>query len=133
MEHKKYIVFLVDDDPAFRFLTRKLCERVAQVKEVIEFEDIYDALRQIMAHKKQANLLPDVILLDLDFPTLNGFEFLEGFVELQPSLAKKTPVFVLSSSLLKADHEKVLEYKIVKDFIPKPVSLDQIQKIIDSI
>lgn len=129
MAEENFYVFIVDDDPAFRFLTRRLCEKNEFVGRIEEFEDIYDALRHIMLHKKSAANLPDVILLDLDFPALNGWEFLEGFVDLQPSLVKQIPVYVISSSLLKTDRDKAREVHVVKDFISKPVTLQQISDI----
>lgn len=133
MAEEKFYIFIVDDDPAFRFLTRKLCEKNELVGQIEEFEDIYDALRQVMLYKKSAANLPDVILLDLDFPALNGWEFLEGFVDLHPSLAKRIPVYVISSSLLKSDRDKATEIEVVKGFISKPVTLQQITEIIDSL
>lgn len=133
MAEEKFYVFIVDDDPAFRFLTRKLCEKNELVGQIEEFEDIYDALRHVMLYKKSAANLPDVILLDLDFPALNGWEFLEGFVDLHPSLAKQIPVYVISSSLLKSDRDKATEIEAVKGFLSKPITLQQITEIMDSL
>ncbi|WOK08836.1 response regulator [Imperialibacter roseus] len=133
MAAKKFHVFIVDDDPSFRFITKKLCEKEPSIGRIEDFEDIYDALRQIMLHKKSAENLPDVILLDLNFPTLNGWEFLEGFVDLQVSLAKKIPVFVISSSLLNSDRARAKEIDIVKGFFSKPITLEQVTSIMQSL
>jgi len=133
MEKKNLTVFLVDDDPSFRFLSKRLCQRVEAIGQIEEFEDVYDALRMIMANKRKPEMLPDIIFLDLDFPTLNGWEFLEGFAELQISLSKKMPVFVVSSSLLKTDRAKADEFPIVKGFIAKPITEAQIRRIVEEL
>lgn len=124
---------MIDDDASFRFLTRKLCEKIPDISHVEEFGDIYDALRFLMANKRNFDALPDVILLDLDFPTLNGWEFMEGYVDLVASMAKEVPIYMVSSSILKADKEKAQEFEIVKGFISKPLELNQLQKIVASL
>ena len=123
-------VCLIDDDPSFRFLTRKLCEKIPGIHELEEYEDIYDALRFFMANKKQQEQLPDVILLDLDFPTLNGWEFLEGFIDLEQTLSKDIRIYLVSSSILKSDHEKAKEYEIIHGFIHKPLEMEELKKIV---
>lgn len=124
---------MIDDDASFRFLTRKLCERIPAITHIEEFEDIYDALRFLMANKRNKEALPDVILLDLDFPALNGWEFMEGYVDLVPTLAREVPVYLVSSSILKADKEKSKEFGIVRGFISKPLELGQLQKIVEGL
>lgn len=133
MDDKQLRVCMVDDDASFRFLTKKLCEKIPAISHIDEFADIYDALRFLMANKRSKETLPDVILLDLDFPALNGWEFMEGYVDLVTTMAKQVPVYLISSSILKADKEKAKEFDIVKGFISKPLELGQLQRIIESI
>jgi len=128
---KKIHVYLVDDDHSFRFITKRLCQRIASIGQIDEFDDVYATLRTIMSNKKKTTLLPDLILLDLDFPALNGWEFLEGFGELQTFLPKKIPIYLVSSSILKADQQKAEEFPAVKGFITKPITEHQIRVIVE--
>ncbi|PLB17916.1 MAG: Two-component response regulator [Flavobacteriaceae bacterium FS1-H7996/R] len=66
--------------------------------------------------------LPDVILLDLNMPVMDGWEFLEEFISLKPKLEKKIPIYIVSSSNDPADIMKAKSISEVTDFIIKPVT-----------
>ena len=67
---------------------------------------------------------PDLILLDINMPRMNGHEFLKVFTK---DNTRTIPVVVmLTSSDQKQDKEQAFEYKCVKDYLLKPISEDDV-------
>ena len=68
----------------------------------------------------------DVILLDINMPGMNGHEFLAAF----PVDSVDAPVVVmLTSSAQKQDREKCEQYKVVIDYLTKPLEEDDLREI----
>jgi CheY-like chemotaxis protein len=126
MELKK--VLLVDDDEGFNFLNRIVFtdNKVScQVDEVTDGSAALDYL-------EKTNECPDVILLDINMPVMDGFEFLEQF-EKYNKCSSITKVFILTSSQREEDKEKSLGNKYVKGYFDKPLSSAHIQQILDTV
>jgi len=118
-------VLLVEDDP----ITILVCKRTIEisgfandVKSVINGQEAIDYL-------KDASELPDLILLDLNMPILNGWEFLEWFTTWVTSAPKIPAVYILSSTVDPEDQKKAMEYPYVKGFISKPLTREHLANL----
>ena len=72
---------------------------------------------------------PDVILLDINMPVLNGWEFLEELIPQLDKFPNDLPVFMLSSTIDQADFDKAKTYSIVKGFYSKPLTKENLSEI----
>ena len=115
-------ICLVDDDDVFHFIAKKIIERTDLVKNIKVFYNGREAIRFLESALSLMEELPDVILLDLNMPVMDGWEFLEEFISLKPKLEKKIPIYIVSSSNDPADIMKAKSIKEVTDFIIKPVT-----------
>ncbi|ETZ20868.1 hypothetical protein N824_29715 [Pedobacter sp. V48] len=79
-----------------------------------------------MIHK--ADLLPDVILLDLNMPVIDGWQFLDAFSQLE--LSRNVRIYLASSSIDVVDHTKARQYKTVSNFLIKPLRASDLQGIL---
>ena len=68
---------------------------------------------------QQGASLPDLVILDLDMPLMDGWEFLDALAKL--TLPHPIKVFVLTSSIQDEDQERALSYKQVAGFFTKPL------------
>ena len=118
-------VFLVDDDPINNLINKRLLGKVDISKNVIEFLDAEIALKEIERLSKDDNIL---ILLDINMPVLNGWEFLEKYLSIFPF--RNDRIVILSSSIDFLDRQKAKEFDIVSTFIEKPLTLDKINLFI---
>ena len=118
-------ILLVDDDVAFNFLNRLLINSTGLKCEIDECLDGSAALNYVLNSEK----CPDVILLDINMPVMDGFEFLEEF-EKHHKLRNHTKVFVLTSSDQDEDRNSAKKYTCVKGYFDKPLTDEHVQHII---
>ncbi len=113
---------LIDDDPVSNFLLRKVLEKNltgAQVKDFLEPEL---ALKYIEA---EATALPTerktTIFLDINMPTLTGWEFLDAFDAFSNKVKDHFSIYILSSSIDPADIQRAQMNPLVIRLIQKPL------------
>jgi CheY-like chemotaxis protein len=123
-------IFLIDDDPVFVYLTKKIICSVSGGCEIMEFADgelAIDHLRKVCG---DSTSLPDIIFVDLSMPVMDGWEFLDEYALLRPKLGKPIELFIVSSSISPQEVERSKSYPTVSDFLIKPVAKGKIAEII---
>jgi CheY-like chemotaxis protein len=120
-------VLLVDDDSTANFLHQLLLQKTLCVTErVFVAENGQQALTQL---GPGAAFPPQLILLDLNMPVMNGWEFLAAYQQLPP-MAPRPLVVLLSSS----DHDLAqarAQQLPVDDFLSKPLTREKVQALLD--
>ena len=74
-------------------------------------------------------VLPHLILIDINMPVLNGWEFLDAYEKL--GIQTEIDMYMLSSSVYENDIEKAKTYKTVKGFISKPLSIERLVELFE--
>lgn len=115
------VIFLVDDDPINNLINKRLLGKVGISDQIIEFLEGEEALTQIEILPSEHQVL---IFLDINMPVLNGWEFLEKYIQIFPNRQDK--IVILSSSIDYQDRQKAREYQIVSGFLEKPLTLEKI-------
>ena len=121
---------LVDDDDISVFLTTKIIEQTNLVDLIKVFGNGLDAINFLKENKNNVDALPDIILLDLNMPIMNGWQFLEKYNKLNPTIGKKITIYICSSSISPDDITRAKTISEVSDYIIKPITKD---KLIDLI
>lgn len=123
------LVFCIDDDPITLMLCEKILSKSMFCKTTLKALNGKLGLQYFQSQLPiPTNLrqIPTLIILDLNMPVVDGWEFLQQFNE---ELAVDFPnvmVIVLSSSVNPNDKLVVNQYPQVIDFITKPLSLESI-------
>jgi CheY-like chemotaxis protein len=121
-------VFLIDDDDVFVFLTKKIIERSGANVLLSVFSNGQEGIEYIKGIAAEEDLLPDVILLDLNMPVMDGWEFLNAYQELE--LAKNIALYIVTSSISPYEVERAKHIKEVQEFIVKPIAKEKFIDII---
>ncbi|MGV3587685.1 MAG: response regulator [Adhaeribacter sp.] len=116
-------VFIIDDDEMSCYLTRFMLKLQQAAGNIITYFEAEEALEAIKAGIEQGNL-PSLILLDLNMPHLDGWEFLDALEPLEEKLKDKVKIFILTSSVDPYDEERSRTYGLVSGFLPKPLSAE---------
>ncbi len=126
-------IIVVDDDPASLFLIELILEEANVNGSIHTFDRATKALQFIQAHcinaQAAAEECPDLILLDLNMPIMDGFEFLEALQELGLRHTIQATVVVLTSSAHRQDQDKAASYH-VRSFLTKPLTVEKIKPLI---
>lgn len=128
---------LIDDDDIFVFLTKKAIESTSLVELIRVFGNGLDAINFLKEHREDLNALPEIILLDLSMPIMDGWQFLDQFTALAPKIDKKITIYICSSSISPSDVELAKKNNLVSDYIIKPITkeklIDLLKNIIEEI
>lgn len=116
---------LIDDDDTFVFLTKKVIEQTNLVEQIKVFANGRDAINFLKENSGKPDLLPEIILLDLNMPIMDGWQFLEDYIHLKPKMGKKITIYIISSSISPHDIERAKGISEVSDFIIKPVTKEK--------
>ncbi|AXB56793.1 response regulator [Flavobacterium fluviale] len=120
MEPKPQFV-LIEDNLIDQFVTKKLLKKGLDVNPLFIANNGKEGIDWLLKNSDHKSL---VIILDIQMPIMNGFEFLEEFSTLAEDLKNRIKIFVLSSTLDSDEIKKAKENKYVSDFWNKPFRLD---------
>jgi CheY-like chemotaxis protein len=118
-------IFFLDDDFLNNTLNEYLFQNLYPGVRVIIKNDGYEALEYFYMLKKEEGDLPDLLLLDLYMPGMDGFEFLESLRKIDIAI----PCIVLSSSLRIKDKVKAKELGVM-DYVEKPIRQEYLSNVI---
>ena len=120
------MAMIIDDEQADQMLYKLIIKRSGLIENTLAFQMAEDALDYLKSEDKDPI---DVNFLDINMPRMNGFEFLErATAELDTAFAKCV-VIMLTTSLDPMDEARARKFDVVKDYLNKPLNVDDISKV----
>jgi response regulator RpfG family c-di-GMP phosphodiesterase len=132
MKPKRFII--IDDDPFSNKICSMLIKSVFGEMDIQTFtipETGFEYVQEEYASEDHAH--KTVMLLDINMPTMSGWEFLEQYENLDKKIKEQLRIFILSSSVDQQDIYKAQEHRYVVDFISKPISRDVLLQSVSKI
>lgn len=126
-------IFLVDDDNTFVFITKKIIGQLDLLNKLEIFGNGLEALNYLKENSQNFDALPEIIILDLSMPVMDGWQFLDEFEKIKLQMAKKITIYICTSSITPEDILKSQDFANVKEYIIKPITKDKILSIIKGI
>ena len=124
---KKLSVLIIDDEAIALFISTKVIELSGVAGEVLTAQSAKEALEML-----SGGCSPDVILIDINMPVKNGFEFVEAFKELKIGRRENMKLVMLSSSINPNDFRRAAELG-VETYLSKPLTLEKIEVILNAL
>ena len=119
---------IIEDEPMHLFITKKMLTLTGMVDSLLIFsngKEAYDKLKAIFLASEK---LPEVILLDLNMPVWDGWQFLEEFTKIP--INTKVIIYILTSSNNPDDLKRAETYNMSKKYLVKPISLEELKIVL---
>lgn len=129
MSAKSDIVAIVDDDRVFQKITWMKITRKNYARKVLMFSDGDQAMRFLEENLANVGELPDLILLDLNMPVMDGWDFMDAFARIKGRITKHIAIFVATSSVNPEDQRRATDVAVVTDYVIKPLSDAQLSRL----
>lgn len=124
---QRYMV--VDDDPTNNLISKFMIERFDKGADIKLFGVPEKALAFIEeVYGKAPEASPTVLFLDINMPTMTGWEFLDIFTQFEESLTRQFTIYILSSSTEYFTKEAEM-YTCIQGFISKPLKIDSLDAV----
>lgn len=121
----KGTICVIEDNDIDQLIVHKMLESCLPGISIRSFSSAQHALGEVADDRLKAN----IILLNLNMPLMNGWDFLEAFTQLKSPI----PIYILTSSDSYKDRDRAKNYSPVKAYFLKPLSRKDILKIADEI
>lgn len=127
---KVEIACIIDDDPIYIHCTKRIMQLADVCESFLIFHNSKEALDRLSAIIANGENLPELILLDLNMPVMDGWEFLDEFTKVPA--AQKITIYIVTSSIDPADVKKAKQYDNVNNYLVKPVTVDILKEILSN-
>lgn len=122
-------VLLIDDDPLLNFVTQKIIETTGIPCQIMVAMNGKQGIELLTEEKENGHQLPDIILLDINMPIVDGFEFLRQVEGLNLLKDSNSTIAIVTSS--NCDRDKLMAQQFgITTFLVKPISIDVARDIL---
>lgn len=127
----KINLLVIDDDDINIFIIKKIVEKTGFSVNMVAKTNGQLAIDYLQEIGESSDQFPHLILIDINMPVLNGWEFIEAYEIM--NLTRSVNLYMLSSSVYENDIEKAKTYKVVQGFISKPLSIERLVELFNDI
>lgn len=120
---------LIDDDEVYLFITSKILEAISPNVKIQTFQDGELALNYFKGIEGNPSDFPDIILLDLNMPFLDGWGFLKELKTLYPGIEKRIKIYVVTSSDRDDDLSLASEFNELSGYYVKPIKKNELETL----
>ena len=130
-------ILLIDDDEPTNFLSRMQIEDANCTKHIQVASGGQEALDYLIKSRQYGGShsdfpWPDLVFLDINMPAMNGWEFLERYVQMETERNGEIIIVMLTTSLNPDDAMRANEMPCISGFENKPLSTDKLNRVLQT-
>ena len=129
MVQTKLNFIVVDDSKLDCFIAEKIIRNTGISDTIKSFLHAPEALEYIKSIPA-GDHTRTIMLVDIQMPVMNGFEFVEAFEALPHDVTGNYTIFIISSSINENDLNRVHNYATVKQFLNKPLTSNNLSVLL---
>jgi CheY-like chemotaxis protein len=122
-------VLLIDDNDVDNFLTEHLFRVHSAADRITARRSAVEALKFLEKCLRHPEEFPDVILLDINMPQMDGFQFMEHYAKFPAEIKERCCVVMITSSEAKEDSLRAHSDPNINRFLQKPISSYTMEEI----
>ncbi|TDD74393.1 response regulator [Flavobacterium caseinilyticum] len=122
----KKAIWIVDDDAIYQIIVNKIIQKSDMFSVISTFKNGKEAIDDLHTSLENNADLPDIILLDINMPIMDGWEFMEEMGLIKPKFPKEIVVYIVSSSIAVEDKNKSKSYQNILGYLSKPVTVNDL-------
>ncbi|HEY8972368.1 MAG TPA: response regulator [Puia sp.] len=130
MSYKLSTAGIIDDDQVYQLVMRRAIEQSGMVKDVLQFYDGEEAINFFKEKHQYPEVLPELILLDINMPYMDGWQFLDEFIKIPFKGEYQRTIYIISSSSTMEDLNRAKQYSVVSGYHIKPITKDKFEEIL---
>lgn len=124
-------ILLIDDDDATNFLNSLIIKEAEIAENILIALNGEEALTILQNNVINNNPQPELILLDINMPNMNGWEFIKEYKKDNALKNSKSLIIMLSTSFNPEDEIRALQIPEIKSFKNKPLTLDMLNEVLN--
>ena len=133
MTPSKLHFIVIDDSKLDCFIAEKIIRNTGRSETIKSFLQAGEAIEYIKNAPASDDGLKTILLVDIQMPVMNGFEFVENFDRLPKEKREDYIIYVLSSSINENDLNRVRYHTSVKQFLNKPLTSNTLSALLDMV
>lgn len=126
-------LLLVEDDQVGAYLAQLAMEEAGIAEDIVicgNGQEALEYLKKGLSPKPDQHIhFPELIFLDLNMPVMDGYEFLQEFMEIEELKGKNIHVIILSSASFKKEQARI-EALPASGYIEKPLNIDKLAEVL---
>jgi len=130
---RKKTVWIIDDDPIYQIIVNKIIQKSELFSKISSFKNGKDAIDAIQIATEINDDIPDIILLDINMPIMDGWEFMDEMHHVSFTHKNNIVVYIVSSSIAIEDKNKSKTYSNILGYLSKPITINNLELIANSI
>lgn len=135
MEPKLNCMLLVDDDEGHNYLNKLVIEESAVARHIRTVWNGSEAIdyvagRGVFEENGEKYPRPDLILLDINMPVMDGWDFMQEYGKLDEARKRRTMIVMLTTSLNPDDRDRARTIPDIADFRTKPLTTQAVEEVV---
>lgn len=126
----KKTIWVVDDDVIYQTIINKLIQKSGVFFINSSFMNGKEAITSLHKIIEDNDNLPDIILLDINMPIMDGWEFMEELKNLKSTINNQIKIYIVSSSIAIEDKNKSKTFESIIGYIAKPITINDLLAIV---
>lgn len=132
-ENKLKCILLVDDDESTLLINKIVIKKsgfgYCAIGKARDGGEALDYLNNAFSNINDETPVPDLILLDINMPAIDGWDFLDEYKLMPKENTSKIKVVMLTTSMNPDDESRALNTKEVAKFMHKPLTIEALKEI----
>lgn len=133
MSNFPFVICLIDDDEIYQYTALRIIKLSITTQKVITFSDGEKAINYLKENLDNLSEIPDVIFLDINMPIMDGWLFIDEYINIKPQIGKKVTIYMISSSIDTTDILRASKISEISDYIVKPITPEKLKEIVEQL